>query len=109
MFAHDRRRASSTAHHAAACTTLPMPAEHVPTATAVGRASSCSCTRFASGGAAMTGVEAISNGVPAFKPPEWKNARSTLMVMGVCLGLDVHRHLVAGHEDARRPERARPR
>ena len=31
---------------------------------------------FASGGAAMTGVEAISNGVPAFKTPEWKNARS---------------------------------
>lgn len=42
---------------------------------------------FASGGAAMTGVEAISNGVPAFKPPEWKNARSTLMVMGICLGI----------------------
>ncbi len=42
---------------------------------------------FASGGAAMTGVEAISNGVPAFKPPEWKNARSTLMVMGTCLGV----------------------
>jgi len=41
---------------------------------------------FASGGAAMTGVEAISNGVPAFKPPEWRNARSTLMVMGACLG-----------------------
>ena len=40
---------------------------------------------FASGGAAMTGVEAISNGVPAFKPVEWKNARSTLMVMGSCL------------------------
>jgi amino acid transporter len=42
---------------------------------------------FASGGAAMTGVEAISNGVPAFKPPEWKHARSTLMVMGACLGV----------------------
>ncbi|MCU1354532.1 MAG: nucleic acid binding OB-fold tRNA/helicase-type [Acidimicrobiales bacterium] len=42
---------------------------------------------FASGGAAMTGVEAISNGVPAFKKPEWKNARSTLMVMGSCLGV----------------------
>jgi len=33
---------------------------------------------FASGGAAMTGVEAISNGVPAFRPVEWKNARNTL-------------------------------
>jgi hypothetical protein len=31
-------------------------------------------------------VEAISNGVPAFKPPEWRHARSTLMVMGTCLG-----------------------
>jgi amino acid transporter len=42
---------------------------------------------FASGGAAVTGVEAISNGVPAFRPPEWKNARSTLMVMGFLLGV----------------------
>jgi amino acid transporter len=41
---------------------------------------------FASGGAAMTGVEAISNGVPAFKKPEAKHARETLMIMGVCLG-----------------------
>ncbi|MSW28715.1 MAG: amino acid permease [Actinobacteria bacterium] len=42
---------------------------------------------FASGGAAVTGVEAISNGVPAFKAPEWKNARNTLMVMGIFLGM----------------------
>ncbi len=42
---------------------------------------------FASGGAAVTGVEAISNGVPAFKKPEWKNARSTLVVMGSLLGV----------------------
>jgi amino acid transporter len=41
---------------------------------------------FASGGAAMTGVEAISNGVPAFKPVEWKNARETLVIMAVLLG-----------------------
>ena len=41
---------------------------------------------FASGGAAVTGVEAISNGVPAFKPPEWKNAITTLMWMGLLLG-----------------------
>lgn len=33
---------------------------------------------FSSGGAALTGVEAISDGVPAFKPPEWRNARITL-------------------------------
>ena len=42
---------------------------------------------FASGGAAVTGVEAISNGVPAFKEPAWRNARSTLVVMGVALGI----------------------
>jgi hypothetical protein len=41
---------------------------------------------FASGGAAVTGVEAISNGVTAFKKPEWKNARVTLVIMGVVLG-----------------------
>jgi amino acid transporter len=41
---------------------------------------------FANGGAAVTGVEAISNGVPAFKKPEWKNARKTLVVMGSTLG-----------------------
>jgi amino acid transporter len=41
---------------------------------------------FASGGAAVTGVEAISNGVPAFRPPEWRNARHTLVVMASLLG-----------------------
>ena len=41
---------------------------------------------FASGGAAVTGVEAISNGVPAFKEPSWKNASQTLVVMGCTLG-----------------------
>jgi amino acid transporter len=40
---------------------------------------------FASGGAAVTGVEAISNGVPAFRKPEWKNAQTTLMYMGSVL------------------------
>jgi amino acid transporter len=37
---------------------------------------------FASGGSAVTGVEAISNGVPAFREPSWKNARDTLVIMG---------------------------
>jgi len=34
---------------------------------------------FSSGAAALTGVEAISDGVPAFKPPEWQHARVTLL------------------------------
>ena len=42
---------------------------------------------FASGGAAVTGVEAISNGVPAFRKPAWKNARQTLVIMGTLLGI----------------------
>src|SRR5581483_7791062 len=41
---------------------------------------------FASGGAAVTGVEAISNGVTAFKKPEWRNARKALIIMGTTLG-----------------------
>jgi len=36
---------------------------------------------FASGSTAMTGVEAISNAVPVFQPPAWRNARTTLTVM----------------------------
>jgi amino acid transporter len=38
---------------------------------------------FSSGCAALTGVEAIANGVPAFKPPKSKNAAQTLLLMGV--------------------------
>jgi amino acid transporter len=41
---------------------------------------------FSSGAVALTGVEAISNGVPAFRRPESKNAANTLMWMGVILG-----------------------
>ena len=40
---------------------------------------------MASGSTAMTGVEAISNGVPAFKAPEWRNAQKTLTAMGIIL------------------------
>jgi amino acid transporter len=42
---------------------------------------------FSAGCSALTGVEAISDGVLAFKPPEWKNARLTLIYLGVILGL----------------------
>ena len=35
----------------------------------------------------MTGVEAISNGVPAFKPVEWQNARKVMAWLGVLLGV----------------------
>jgi amino acid transporter len=38
---------------------------------------------FAGGCTALTGIEAISNGVQAFKPPESKNAAATMIIMGV--------------------------
>ncbi|GAA3217764.1 APC family permease [Actinocorallia longicatena] len=38
---------------------------------------------FASGCAALTGVEAISNGVPAFKKPKGQNAATTLLMLGL--------------------------
>ncbi|MFN8039653.1 MAG: APC family permease [Acidimicrobiales bacterium] len=41
---------------------------------------------FSSGAVALTGVEAISNGVPAFKKPESHNAATTLVAMGLILG-----------------------
>jgi amino acid transporter len=42
---------------------------------------------FADGCSAMTGTEAISNGTPAFKPPEWKNAQTTMVAMAAVLGV----------------------
>jgi amino acid transporter len=41
---------------------------------------------FSAGCSALTGVEAISDGVLAFKPPEWKNASKTLLYLGLILG-----------------------
>jgi amino acid transporter len=40
-------------------------------------------TAFSNGCTAMTGVEAVSNGVPAFRPPESKNAANTMGTMAV--------------------------
>src|SRR5205085_5756194 len=38
---------------------------------------------FASGCTALTGVEAVSNGIPAFEEPKSRNAAGTLVIMGV--------------------------
>ncbi|HEY5617902.1 MAG TPA: APC family permease [Vicinamibacterales bacterium] len=38
-------------------------------------------TAFSNGCTAMTGVEAVSNGVPAFRPPEARNAAATMLIM----------------------------
>jgi amino acid transporter len=42
---------------------------------------------FSSGTTALTGVEAISNGIPAFKEPKSKNAATTLVWMSIILGV----------------------
>mgnify|MGYP006267926059 FL=1 len=41
---------------------------------------------FSSGAVALSGVEAVSNGVPAFRKPESRNAATTLVWMGAILG-----------------------
>ena len=46
---------------------------------------------FANGGASLTGIEAVSDAVGAFRPPEGRNARKVLIAEGVILGV-----LVAG-------------
>jgi len=58
-------------------TPVPPEAGHAPLTTFL------LLTAFANGCTAMTGVEAVSNGVPAFRPPEAKNASATLVAMAV--------------------------
>ncbi|MGH7335604.1 MAG: APC family permease, partial [Candidatus Rokuibacteriota bacterium] len=40
---------------------------------------------FASGAVALTGIEAVADGVPAFKPPEVVNARAVLAILGIIM------------------------
>lgn len=40
---------------------------------------------FASGCVALTGIEAVSNSVPAFRPPEARNARQVMAMLGIVL------------------------
>ena len=56
---------------------------------------------FASGCTALTGVEAVSNGVPAFEPPKSRNAAATLAIMGALAIDDVRRDHRAGDGRAR--------
>ncbi len=71
---------------------------------------------FAAGAVALTGTEAIATGVPAFKPPEAKNAATTLAVMAALLGDPLHRDHVPGgplspcsRSTSRRSRRSSPR
>jgi hypothetical protein len=66
---------------------LPAPAPAAPVPLGSGGLAALSTfallTAFSNGCTAMTGVEAVSNGVPAFRPPESRNAASTLLTMAV--------------------------
>ncbi len=63
---------------------------------------------FSSGAVALSGIEAVSNGVPSFRKPESRNAATTLAMMaailGVCfIGVSVlasHLHPLRGEDDA---------
>ncbi|HEY6688613.1 MAG TPA: APC family permease [Propionibacteriaceae bacterium] len=79
MFAVAAYRALSGEHLLAPTAGLPIHPEH----SYVGLAVVLLAMRaFASGCTALTGVEAISNGVPAFQKPKAKNAADTLAIMG---------------------------
>jgi amino acid transporter len=61
---------------------------------------------FASGAVALTGIEAVSDGTPAFRPPEVRNAQTVLAILGVIMvtlfvGITV---LAAGHHIVPRDE-----
>jgi ABC-type multidrug transport system fused ATPase/permease subunit len=58
------------------------PATHIPTE---GLGLFLLARAFADGCSAMTGTEAVANGVPAFKPVEWKNARQTMLTVAILL------------------------
>jgi hypothetical protein len=56
---------------------------------------------FSSGRTALTGVEAISNGNPAFRDPKSKNAGFTLIWMSVILGTLLLGHIPVGPDRGR--------
>ncbi|MGH7314892.1 MAG: APC family permease, partial [Candidatus Rokuibacteriota bacterium] len=61
---------------------------------------------FASGAVALTGIEAVSDGTPAFKAPQVRNAQSVLVILGLImvtlfLGITV---LASGHQIVPRDE-----
>jgi amino acid transporter len=66
-------------------TVQPYPAEELRATEAIG--AFLILRAFSSGCATLTGIEAVSNGIPAFRPPEPKNASATLVWMAATLGV----------------------
>jgi amino acid transporter len=87
------------------CATGSCPQAHVPDPLAAGAGAVgvfVILRAFASGAAALTGVESISNGVNAFRPPPGKNAARTLLIMGaIAVTLFIGTSWLAVHMNAR--------
>ena len=79
---HDRRRA----RHARRSATRRSPSRRTtpcrPSPSRRRRSSCCCCARSRAAARALTGVEAVANGVPAFRMPKVRNAQMTLVLMG---------------------------
>ena len=58
---------------------------------------------FANGGSSLTGIEAVSNAVSAFRPPEGLNARQVLVIRGHASSAPGRRDLLAGARHPRDP------
>ncbi len=72
--------------------TTPAGAAHIEATGLIGKEATATMIfialrAFAAGCTALTGIEAVSNGVPAFKPPEQKNAQKTLIWMSAILSV----------------------
>jgi amino acid transporter len=106
MFAVAAYRTLSGEHLLAPTAGLPIHPEHSYVGLAV---IFLAMRAFASGCTALTGVEAISNGVPAFQKPKAKNAADTLAIMGffsitmftgiTVLALTLHVHVAESPTD----------
>jgi amino acid transporter len=106
MFAVAAYRTLSGEHLLAPTAGLPIHPEHSYVGIAVVL---LAMRAFASGCTALTGVEAISNGVPAFQKPKAKNAADTLAIMGffsitmftgiTVLALTLHVHVAESPTD----------
>ena len=72
--------------HDAPVTKQSMPLGHATGGLILGVSAFYLLRAFANGSSAMTGTEAISNGVSVFRDPQAKNARTTLVLMSTILG-----------------------
>src|SRR6201996_5684711 len=85
VFGLVREAAGSLPHQPAQPATLPL--GHASGGLILGVSAFFLLRAFANGSSAMTGTEAISNGVSLFRTPQERNARTTLVLMSTILGV----------------------